>query len=182
MTDHTPDHVLAAYARDPESHREIEEHLSSCEPCRKTAEIDRALAAGMSRDETWRLEKEITNQSEQHDKLNDRLDAEDIEAERILEPILDTPYSLAYANITAKPRFRTGGIVRKLMAAALDQCHKDPKYALALAGTADLISTMLPPNYYPAETLHNLRGNLLKDFATVYRYLGKFNEAHRALA
>jgi len=183
-SDHIPDEILAAYARDPDSHRDIEEHLNSCDACRRMAGSDRALAIGMSDRETWRLEAEIASQRAQLEfrHFDDRLDAEDAEAERILEPVLQTPYSLAYANITAKPRFRTGGVVRKLMSEALDQCHKDPKYALALAATGQLISTQLSRDSYPAEMLHDLRGNVWKDFATVYRYLGKFDEAFRSLA
>lgn len=184
MTEHVPDPILAAYARDPGTHREIEAHLSSCEECRQTANTDRALAVGMSHRETWRLAEEIMNRRGQFDARNfkDRMDAEDLEAEQMLEPVLKTPYSLTHANIATKPRFRTGGVVRKLMTAALDQCHKDPKYALALAATGQLISAQLPASNYSAAEIHDLQGNALKDLATVYRYLGNFAEARRALA
>jgi hypothetical protein len=183
-SDHIPEEILVAYADDPESHREIEPHLDFCDQCRRIANTHRILGAGIRRAGTWRFEREITTQRDQLEFRNfiDAQDAEDAEAERILEPVLRTPYSLAYAHITAKPRFRTAGVVRKLMAAALDQCHKDPKYALVLAATGQLILELLPRERYPTEALTDLRGHVWKDFATVHRYLGQFAEAHKDLA
>jgi len=183
-SDHIPEEILIAYADDPDSHREIERHLELCDECRRIANTHHILGAGLRRAGTWRFERELTTQRDQLEFRNliDAQDAEDAEAEQILKPVLETPYSLAYAHITAKPRFRTAGVVRRLMAAALDQCHKDPKYALVLAATAQLIVELLPKERYSAEVLNNLKGNFWKDFATVYRYLGQFEDAYKTLA
>jgi tetratricopeptide (TPR) repeat protein len=183
MTEHIPDDLLIEYADDPSSHPEIEAHLNACSECWNRLSFYRTLNAELREEETWSAEEELRVQRGQQAvrAFADRIAAEDAEAHRLLDTVVDSPYRFARARIPARKRFRTGGVVRLLCEAVREECKNEPPYALVLAETAQLIAELLPDDYYPSRLVFDLRGRAWKEYAVVCRHLARYEAGLHAL-
>jgi tetratricopeptide (TPR) repeat protein len=184
--EHVAEEVLAAYVDDPESVEDraaVEEHLATCTACRRIADDLRAVMAAIGDEETWWIAGEMINGDGQRAirEFVERLEAEDAEAERMLEPILESQYLFTKANITRRRRFHTGGVVRRLCEHAWEECQREPRFASVLAETAAAIADALPDDYYPAGAVNELRGRAWKEYSTTCRYRGAFPAGFDAL-
>src|SRR5687768_16072823 len=124
---HIAEEVRAAYVDDPESVEDrtgVEEHLAQCAACRAHADDLHTLIASMRDEETWWLTSELVEGEGQRAmrELVERIDAEDAEADRMLDPILESQYLFTKGNITRRKRFHTGGVVRQLCERARKEC------------------------------------------------------------
>ena len=185
--EHVGEEVLAAYAEDPESVGDragVEKHLAACAVCRTTADDLRAVMDAMRDEETWWVAGELVDGEGQRAirEFVERLEAEDAQAQRMLEPILGSQYLFTKANITRRRRFHTGGVVRRLCEGAWEECQRDPRFASVLAETAAAIAEGLPDDYYPAKAVNELRGRAWKEYSTACRYRGDFPGGFDALA
>jgi|SRR6185436_9437235 len=183
---HIAEEVLSAYVDDPESVEDragVEEHLASCATCRATADDLRAVMAAIRDEETWWIAGEMINGNGQRAlrELVERLETEDAQAERMLEPIVESQYLFTKANITRRRRFHTGGVVRRLCERAWEECQREPRFASVLAETAAAIAEALPDDYYPAAAVNELRGRAWKEYSTACRYRGDFPGGFDAL-
>lgn len=115
-----------------------------------------------------------------HD-FTDRLAAEDAEAARLLDTLLESQYLFTHANIARKRRFHTGGVVRLLTITSREECVRVPRFALILAETAGLIAEALPDDYYRAAAVNELRGTAWIEYATACRYLARFENGFDGL-
>jgi tetratricopeptide (TPR) repeat protein len=114
-------------------------------------------------------------------EYGERVAEEDGEAEVILAHYLEHPIQAAWDALTTKRRFRTGGVVRKLNAAA-HAVHKDkPVEALIFADAAISVAEVLPDDLYPARAVYQLRGAAWKERAKAQLMLGEFPQAHDSL-
>jgi hypothetical protein len=183
MSAHIPDDLLIEYADDPRSHPEIEEHLNGCSECWKALSFYRTLNAELRAEETWAEEEELRTERGQKAarEFAERIAAEDAEAHRLLDDVIESPYRFARARIAARKRFRTGGVVRLLCEAVREECKNEPPYALVLAETAQLIAEMLPDDYYPSRLVFDLRGRAWKEYAVVCRHLARYEAGLDAL-
>lgn len=184
---HIAEEVLAAYVDDAtlvENRAGVEEHLAGCAACRMAADDLRTIIAAMRDEETWWIAGEMVDGDGQRAlrEFVERIAAEDADAERMLEPIIDSHYRFSYANILRRKRFRTGGVVRRLCERAWQECQRDPRFASVLAETAAAIAEALPDDYYPAAAVNELRGRAWKEYSTACRYRGDFNGGFDALA
>jgi tetratricopeptide (TPR) repeat protein len=185
-TRHIAEELLIDYADDPASvpnRAQVEEHLDACAACWTKLDDYRLLAEAMRHEETWWAAREIADGAGRR-ALRETLArrrTEDQEAERLLRPLLDSEYRFRYRNIIRRKAFHTGGVVRLLCAAAREQGDRDPRFALAIADTAAAIAELLPNGSYPASGVYELRGTAWKEYATVCRYLARFESAFDAL-
>ncbi|HEX7140107.1 MAG TPA: hypothetical protein VF219_19805, partial [Vicinamibacterales bacterium] len=181
--EHIPDDLLIEYADDPASHPDLDTHLAACSDCRTALSFYRTLSAELREDEVWTHENELRTQKGQRAvrEFADRIAAEDAEARRLLDRILESPYRFARANILGKRRFRTGGVVRRLCEAVREQCEQEPLYAMELAETAQAVAESLPDDYYPSAMVFDLRGRTWKEYATICHDLGRYREGLDAL-
>lgn len=182
---HIPDDILSAYADDPASVHDrqgIEAHLAACVECWSRVDDFRLMATAFRDEETWWIvgELELGSGRLVRDYVA-RRDAEDADAVRMLEPLLESPYRFAYANVPRRKRFQTGGVVRLLCRAVREELDRDPLFAATLAETACFIADGLPDDLYPAEGVSELRGTAWKEFATVCRCTQRFDDAFDAL-
>jgi tetratricopeptide (TPR) repeat protein len=183
----TPEHVsedlLIEYADEAASHPEIEAHLEGCSECWNAVVFYRTLNAELREEEVWTGEEELRNRNGQRAlrEFADRIAAEDAEAHRLLDRILDSPYRFARAHVVAKRRFHTGGVVRRLCEAIREQCEREPQYAMELAQTAQAIAESLPDEYYPSCVVYDLRGRAWKEYATICHDLGRYQAGLDAL-
>lgn len=184
---HIQKDTLVAYVDDPASVEDragVEEHLARCAACRAHADDLHALIASMRDEETWWIVSEMDEGEGQRAmrELMERIDAEDAEADRILDPILESQYLFTRANITRRRRFHTGGVVRQLCERAWEECQREPRFASVLAETAAAIAEALPDDYYPAAAVNELRGRAWKEYSTACRDRGDFRGGFDALA
>jgi tetratricopeptide (TPR) repeat protein len=180
---HPPDEVLIAYADANEQEAAVEKHIQTCDACANGVAFYRTLSFEMRDEEVWTAASEArTNRGlEVVREFADRIAAEDAEAKRLLENLLESPYRFTRANIVSKKRFHTGGVVRRLCEAVREQCDIEPPYAMQLVEATQFIAESLPTNYYPANAVYELRGRAWKEYATVCKYLGRFQDGLDAL-
>jgi tetratricopeptide (TPR) repeat protein len=114
-------------------------------------------------------------------EYGERVAEEDGEAEAILAPYLEHPVRAAWEALTTRRRFRTGGVVRKLNAAAHANYKNKPQVALTFADAAISIAELLPEDAYPARAVYQLRGTAWKERANALMILGEFPQAHDSL-
>jgi tetratricopeptide (TPR) repeat protein len=186
MTPHPAEEILMVYADDPSTLTDVagvEAHVDRCDECAATVDDYRLIMAVQRQQETWWASREVAGGPTLHviERFVERMQAEDAEARRILEPFLESVYKFSSANVASKRRFFTGGVVRLLCAAARDQCDRTPLFALALAQAAIAIAEALPEDHYPARAVYELRGTAWKEYSTACRYLGRFEEGWKAL-
>jgi tetratricopeptide (TPR) repeat protein len=186
---HIPEGELALYAARPEAvaegrRAEIEGHLAACAECQEAHDFfairDDELEEELAEADTW----EPIFGSPTLDSLKAyeaRVEEEDREAAIILQPYLENPISAAWTTLVSKRRFRTGGVVRKLNAAAHEICRNKPRVALTFADAAISIAEVLPDDTYPAWAIYRLRGTAWKERANALMILGQFQSAHESL-
>jgi tetratricopeptide (TPR) repeat protein len=164
---------------------EDQEHLVACHDCQRTLAGIQTFDSVLREPETWvGLSDAAPRQtSEDLRAFAVRFAQEDEEAlarlEQFKEPAAAARF--VWAGIAAKPRFRTGGVARLLCRWANGMCERDPLYALKLAEVATQISYALPETSYPRNTIHELRGEALKEQANASRFLGRLPAALRAV-
>jgi tetratricopeptide (TPR) repeat protein len=194
---HVPEGELALYAVRPEAvterrRAEIEGHLATCAECQEAHDFF-AIYDDNSGDEladpfghelreadTW----ELVAGSETYDALTEysaRVAREDRDAEIVLEPFLENPITAAWTTLVSKRRFLTGGVVRKLNAAAHSICESKPRVALTFADAAIAVAEALRDDLYPAGAVYQLRGTAWKERANAQMLLGQFPQAHGSL-
>jgi tetratricopeptide (TPR) repeat protein len=178
---HIPDEELAVYAYHPESlaparRSEIEREIGACTYCRTTLDFLSAQEADLTDPGVW----EPLTGSATLDSLRTHgaaLAAEDEEAEALLAQYLAAPARTAWKTLAAKRRYRTGGVVRRLIGHAQDLCRKEPLDALTFADAAVSIAESLPENAYTARAVYELRGSAWRARANALNFLGRFDEA-----
>lgn len=186
---HIPEGELALYAAQPEAipearGAEIAAHLAMCAQCQEAHDFfiirDDDLGDNLAEPDTW--EPAIgTATYESLMEYGARVAQEDREAEVLLEGYLDDPIATAWTALTAKKRYLTGGVVRKLNAAAHNICESKPRVALTFADAAISVAEALPDDLYPARAVYRLRGTAWKERANALMRLGALPEAHKSL-
>jgi tetratricopeptide (TPR) repeat protein len=183
---HVPESELALYASHPDAIREprrtgIASHIALCAECQATHDF---LAVqdddldGIADADAWEpLIGTATYESLM--AYGARVAEEDREAEEILEDFFENPITAAWS--TLKRRHRTGGVVRRLNAAAHAICESRPLVALTFADVASSVAESLPEDLYPALAVHQLRGTAWKERANAQMLLGQFTQAHESL-
>jgi tetratricopeptide (TPR) repeat protein len=186
---HIPEGELALYAAQPDAmaggrRSEIETHIAECAECQEAHDFfvirDDDLGDDLAESDTW----ELLVGSATHTSLMEygaRVAQEDRDAEIILQPYLDNPISAAWTTLATKRRYLTGGVVRKLNAAAHSIHMSKPRIALTFADAAISVAEVLPDELYPARAVYQLRGTAWKERAKAQLLLGQFPQAHDSL-
>lgn len=186
---HIPEGELALYAGLPEAVAEgrragIEGHLATCAECQEAHDFfairDDELSAELAEADTWEPVIGSATKSALME-YGARVAEEDRDAEVNLQPYLENPISAAWTTLASKRRYRTGGVVRKLNAAAHENYKTKPRVALIFADAAISIAEVLPDDRYPARAVYRLRGTAWKERANALMILGEFQSAHESL-
>lgn len=184
---HPSEDELARYAfdaRSVENAGDLATHLAVCTDCASLLRLIETVDAGLADQEAWELSDSTRNLGTLDQTLHDlvsRVADEDEEADRLLKPLLPNPVALTRMNLAEKPKFRTGGVVRQLVAAARGALEREPLEALAFADSAIEVAESLPDDAYPAQAIFDLRGTSWKERANALRLLGRYDEAITAL-
>lgn len=184
---HIDKDVIARYAVDRKlihNADAVEEHLHTCDECRRTLEEIRQFDDILADSDTW-LGKTDDANSVRFDELRrfaGEVVEEDEEARELLAEFDDVPAAtFVWADIPSNPDYYTGGVVRALCKRAQELYDRDPRYALELTDAAVSIARKLSEDDYPTTALHEWRGVAWKEQAYAYFYLGRFSEALQAV-
>jgi tetratricopeptide (TPR) repeat protein len=177
---HIPDDELAFYAFNPQMvaaarREEIEREIASCTACRTSVDFTTASDLELGDRDVWEPLAESPTLHALRE-LAARVAAEDEEAAALLAPMLATPALAPWTDLATLRRYRTGGVVRKLIAQAATLHEREPLDALTFADAAISVAEALPPDLYPAKAVHELRGTAWKERANALSYLGRFEE------
>jgi hypothetical protein len=179
---------LGLYALHPEAvpdRAELERHLAACGECRDRLLSIQVFDARLREADSWEERDERSvRAAEELRGFAVRAAAEDGAAEELLKGFENPECAgqFAWLNVAAKAEYRTGGVARRLCSLAFDMLQRKPLYALALAEAAVSISASLAGTTYPRKTIHELRGEALKQKANALHQLGRFDDALSALA
>ena len=182
---HPDERTIGLYAIDP---RRVDAgsraHIESCEQCAGDLRLLREFEDLLRAPESWvGVTKAPPRADPELREFAVRSADEDEEALRLLEGFEDPSAAgrFVWLDVASKPEYQTGGVARLLCKWANAMCAHDPLYALKQAEAATTISQMLPDDSYPRGTIHELRGQALKEQAYALRLLGRFPEALRAV-
>jgi tetratricopeptide (TPR) repeat protein len=179
-TMHPTDEALQAYGDDPASvPAETGAHVVACTRCRDVVDFYRHL--GRWRDAATEPDDGDSDQLLSALAFRRRTIAEDEEAARLLDDIIDDPYEFVLARVAARQRYRTGGVVRKLCAATREWRKKNIKYASVLISAAVQIAEALPDDIYPANAVNGLRGMTYMLFGDICSFTGEYDDGYKAL-
>jgi len=182
---HIAEGDLALYAFEPDSlpagrRAEMERHLAECAECQARHDFFAVTEEDLGDLSTW----ERSVGSATYASLMEygaRIAEEDREAEVLLQHLIGRPAELAWTPLASKKKFRTGGVVRKLCAAAHAIYESDPLAALTLAEAAVSVAEVIPDDTYPANAVDQLRATAWKERANAQMLLGQCAEAHDSL-
>lgn len=180
--DHPSDDVLSLYVLDPSlvtGRGELATHLDSCSQCRGQVDAIRAFDALLEDEDSWPEESLDIDALLGQDATEKR---ESEEAEQLLRSVLEGGSgSLAWANLAEKPKYHTGGVVRRLTSEADTASYNQPLYALLLADTAIAIASALAEGRYTLTELASWRGTAWWMRANALRHLGRYPVAFESL-
>lgn len=169
-----------ALVDDPEA---MAAHLQSCEACAAYFAVVKEIDAALRDAETWEQIDELRTPGERRAEtfaLKEAMEAEEADARRRLEPLLDAPLRFRSANVTANAKLRTAGAVRVLCAAANHRHEQRPLFSIELAEAALEIARALPET--PGSHRRFSIAISLRERANAQRYLGRFKDALQSLA
>lgn len=183
---HLTEQVLGLYAIDPARVSPAERaHLAGCDECQAELRALREFEELLRDPVTWTgVSAEAPRASnEMLRAYAARMAEEDEQALELLEEFKEPSAAARFAwmNVASNPQYQTGGVARLLCRLANQMCERDPLYALKLAEAATIISQGLPDTTYPRKTIHDLRGEALKEQANALFFLGRLPKALRAV-
>lgn len=110
-----------------------------------------------------------------------RLQRERAVSEDVVSGALRSTPRTSWARLSERSELHTSGAVERLGREVETRLDTDPREALAIAELAAVIAEELKPNSYPAIMLAQLRAHAWKDRGQALQYLGRYDEALRAL-
>lgn len=179
--EHFDEETLIEFAEDrPE--QDTYPHLSECTECLTAVEQYRTMINCMSEDATWDSHPiDETPNPETIATLRsfvDRMQQEDAEAEPLVAELLAGPREEWMPRLMADPKYRTAGVVRKLIAAMPTTVRSSPRGAEVVATIATTIADGLDD--YARDQLELLRGCAWRERAFADFYVGEHDDASRA--
>src|SRR5258706_461214 len=182
---HLSDDEISLYAIERElvdSPDSAEAHVADCTSCRGLFDVHERFDETLRASEPWLVADPSADPHRQSLRaMALQTQREDDEADLLLAPLLAEPDQAAWSELVKDPRYRTGGVVRRLCEAAHQVCAVLPAQALTVSGAAIAIAIALPDDLYPARAVFALRGLAWKEQTNALRSLDRFREALKAL-
>jgi tetratricopeptide (TPR) repeat protein len=159
-------------------------HLDECDDCRASVEQYRAVVLSLADEATWDLHAlDETPNPQTIANLRayvEQMQREDAEAEPLVAELLAGPREEWMPRLMADEKYRTAGVVRKLIAATDRAIDTMPPDAVEITKLACDIADKLDSAGYPVRALLRLRGATHLDLAYSLFYVGSIGDAARA--
>jgi tetratricopeptide (TPR) repeat protein len=180
---HYSEKELTRYITDqgaPLDRSAIEAHLASCEECRALARSIEADEKALTDALTVAATTEEMTISDPLGRMLEQAVREDEEAAQLLERMIQFPEAIAFADLPAKRKYHTAGVVRLLSRAARDLLGRSPADALIIADNAIAVAEALDITAYPDALRHSLIANAWKERGNALSALCDYPAAHDA--
>jgi tetratricopeptide (TPR) repeat protein len=182
MTHHS-EKELSRFITDPGAplDREgIEAHLASCEECRSLARAIEADEKALTDALTVAATVDEMTIADPLARMLEQAVREDEEAAQLLERMIQFPEAIAFADLPAKRKYHTAGVVRLLSRAARDLLGNRAADALILADNAIAVAEALDITAYADTLRHTLVANAWKERGNALSALCDYAAAHDA--
>jgi len=183
ISQHYDEAALVALLDSPGAESDI--HLVECADCRRSFEEYQAVTSCLGEQAVWDLrvlkEDPVPQTIQNIRAFADRMRDEDAAALPLVAELLAGPREQWMPRLQSDPKYRTAGVVRKLMEASDKAIDVMPPDALEISALATEIADHLDPTTYPSDTVMKLRGNAWRDRGFCLSYSGLPHEATRAI-
>jgi len=182
---HYDEEVLAGFLAEPVDSAARDKHLAGCSLCKQTLDSIRGTAGLLKQGEVW--ERQSFSSTPRAETLaflrnvQKTMSDEDAVAEHYVKQLLAGSRDTWAARLANHPQWRTAGVVRKLIAAAVKAIDVMPADAVEITGMLVDISENLSAENYPATVVERLRFTSLFERAYALMYTGAHVEALGAL-
>jgi tetratricopeptide (TPR) repeat protein len=174
MTPHLNEEALVELLEQTEP----DPHIAECAECRETLEEYRAITSCLGQEAAWDLralkDEPVPQTIANLRAFADRMRAEDEAAVPLIAELLAGPREQWMPRLLADAKYRTAGVVRKLMEASDKAVDVMPPDALEITALSTEIADKLDPSAYPSDTVMKLRGNAWRDRGFCLLYTGQF--------
>ena len=165
-------------------------HLLECAECRSAVDDYQSMLASFADESTWSGPPidETPNEGTIATlrAFVDRMHREDAEAEPLVAELLAGPREEWMPRLMADSKYRTAGVVRKLIAEAYRAIDRMPPDAVEIARIACEVADNLDPESFAPGTVEKLRGGAYREVAFALLYVGEveksLNAAHASRA
>jgi len=183
ISQHYDEDALVALLDTPGGEADV--HLVECGDCRRSFEEYRAVTSCLGEDAVWDLrvlkEDPVPSTIQNLRAFADRMHAEDAAALPLVAELLAGPRDQWMPRLMSDPKYRTAGVVRKLMEASDKAIDVMPPDALEISALATEIADHLDPAAYPSDTVMKLRGNAWRDRGFCLYQNSRFADALEAI-
>lgn len=155
-------------------------HLVDCPECRSAVEQYRTMLCSFDDESTWGAPLDETPNADTVANLRafvDRMQREDAEAEPLVAELLAGPREEWMPRLIADSKYRTAGVVRKLIAEARRAIDRMPPDAAEIARMASEVGDNLDTDSYPPGTVQQLRGSAYREAAFALLYVGEVDKS-----
>jgi tetratricopeptide (TPR) repeat protein len=183
---HYDEEVLAGFLAEPVDSAARDKHLAGCSLCKQTLDSIRGTAGLLKQPDVWaRQSFSSAPRAETLAFLRNvqkTMSDEDAAAEHYVKQLLAGSRDTWAPRLENHPEWRTAGVVRKLIAAAVKATDVMPADAVEISGMLVDISNNLRAENYPPTVVERLRFTSLFERAHALMYTGAHIEALAALA
>lgn len=178
---YTDENLIAMLEAGDEAAIARNQHLTSCETCRKSLDEYRSIVKVMADEASWDT-RDVRDDPNPKTVATLRAFAtsmvrEDEEAESYVAALLEGPRETWMPRLKAHPEWRTAGVVRKLVADAFSALTKMPLDGVEMTSLAIEIADHLVDDRYPADTVARVRGHAWREHAYGLFYIGEFKQS-----
>jgi tetratricopeptide (TPR) repeat protein len=178
--EHFEEEFLIFLAEGP-AEKDTHPHLIDCADCRSSVDEYRTMLTSFAEESTWdRHPLDETPNPQTIATLRafvDRTHHEDAEAEPLVAELLAGPREEWMPRLMADAKYRTAGVVRKLIAATDRAIQTMPPDAIEISMLACRIAEELSPSVLTNDSVLRLQSSASRELGFSLFYVGRFDEA-----
>ncbi|HEX3107941.1 MAG TPA: hypothetical protein VHU41_02525, partial [Thermoanaerobaculia bacterium] len=175
------DEEFLIFLAEGSAEKDTHPHLADCTDCRSAVDEYRTVLTSFAEESTWdRHPMDETPNPQTIATLRafvERTHREDAEAEPLVAELLSGPREEWMPRLIADAKYRTAGVVRKLIAATYAAIDRMPPDAVEIGRLACEVADNLDPAAYAVGTIEKLRGSAYKEVAFALLYTGEVEES-----
>jgi tetratricopeptide (TPR) repeat protein len=160
-------------------------HIAECVECRESLEEYRAITTCLGQEAAWDLrvlkDEPVPQTIANLRAFADGMRAEDEAAVPFVAELIAGPREEWMPRLLADAKYRTAGVVRKLMEASDKAVDVMPPDALEITALSTEIADKLDPSAYSSDTVMKLRGNAWRDRGYCFYQCSQFRESLDAI-
>jgi|GEM_PF-503481 len=178
------DEEFLIFLAEGSAEKDTHPHLVDCTDCRSAVDEYRTVLTSFAEESTWDARPlDETPNPQTIATLRafvDRTHREDAEAEPLVAELLAGPREEWMPRLLADAKYRTAGVVRRLIAAAYGAIDRMPPDAVEIARLACEVADNLDAESYVTGLVRKLRGVAYRDLSFALLYVGELEKSLKA--